>query len=384
MSKDGVLRLLALFVAAWPHAEVAPARPPAGVLNALCCILMCTLQQEAAKLGVELPPWRSRSAMLTKWLPPRYSDTVFAPPPPPPVRGRQLHPLLRVCLTPDGCAASDHAPSPSSVAAPLSSDASEACSGQLPSAQGVALTAVMCTGSSHAGSGTAKNASAPPRVMVLGFGKPAATQPMDVPAMSNSLAALHSVQSATGYRACPAAARTDPGPARPLSALSSQLAAAARTNMAQMAPAVYRAASGAPADAQPPWPQGEPRTLLSQLTAAREALKDVPVSHASRRSGGSPNAPPAGGVAVVPHSAALVDASDVADGALESGEFMLRRPLQQQASSTQRAPGLGSFGGSGSLHPLLRQAGAEQQRPCSVIRSRPVAVPVAGALVRQC
>ncbi|GLC60346.1 hypothetical protein PLESTB_001602300 [Pleodorina starrii] len=61
-----------------------------GTVNALVCLLTGTLVQESAALGIELPPWRSKQALLSKWLPRRFADSVFVPP-----SFVSLHPALR-------------------------------------------------------------------------------------------------------------------------------------------------------------------------------------------------------------------------------------------------------------------------------------------------
>ncbi|GIL84878.1 hypothetical protein Vretimale_9703 [Volvox reticuliferus] len=61
-----------------------------GTVNALVCLLTGTLFQESTALGIELPPWRSKQALVSKWLPRRFADTVFTPP-----SFVSLHPALR-------------------------------------------------------------------------------------------------------------------------------------------------------------------------------------------------------------------------------------------------------------------------------------------------
>ncbi|GIL53548.1 hypothetical protein Vafri_9121 [Volvox africanus] len=61
-----------------------------GTVNALVCLLTGTLLQESTTVGLELPPWRSKQALISKWLPRRFSDTVFTPP-----SFVSLHPALR-------------------------------------------------------------------------------------------------------------------------------------------------------------------------------------------------------------------------------------------------------------------------------------------------
>ncbi|GLI67126.1 hypothetical protein VaNZ11_011335 [Volvox africanus] len=61
-----------------------------GTVNALVCLLTGTLLQESTTVGVELPPWRSKQALIGKWLPRRFADTVFTPP-----SFVSLHPALR-------------------------------------------------------------------------------------------------------------------------------------------------------------------------------------------------------------------------------------------------------------------------------------------------
>lgn len=63
-----------------------------GTLSALVPLvnaMSTALERDAQKLSLELPPWRSRSALLSKWLPTRFTDRIFTPP------SVQLHPLLR-------------------------------------------------------------------------------------------------------------------------------------------------------------------------------------------------------------------------------------------------------------------------------------------------
>eukprot|EP00198_Chlamydomonas_reinhardtii_P003237 XP_001692573.1 predicted protein [Chlamydomonas reinhardtii] len=70
-----------------------------GTINALVCLLQSTLAEEAQALGLELPPWRSRSALLSKWLPRRFTDSVFMPP----ALEANLHPLLKSSLAAGRC-----------------------------------------------------------------------------------------------------------------------------------------------------------------------------------------------------------------------------------------------------------------------------------------
>ncbi|GFR51427.1 hypothetical protein Agub_g13716 [Astrephomene gubernaculifera] len=61
-----------------------------GTVSALVSLLTGTLHKDAGAIGLELPPWRSKQALLSKWLPRRFSDSVFAPP-----SQAALHPALR-------------------------------------------------------------------------------------------------------------------------------------------------------------------------------------------------------------------------------------------------------------------------------------------------
>ncbi|PNH06987.1 hypothetical protein TSOC_006604 [Tetrabaena socialis] len=59
-----------------------------GTIHALTVLLSHTLAEEARALGLELPPWRSRQALLSKWLPRRFADEVHT-------SRAGLHPALR-------------------------------------------------------------------------------------------------------------------------------------------------------------------------------------------------------------------------------------------------------------------------------------------------
>ncbi len=60
-----------------------------GALVPLVHVMSAALEREAQQLSLELPPWRSRPALLSKWLPTRFTDCIYTPP------SVQLHPLLR-------------------------------------------------------------------------------------------------------------------------------------------------------------------------------------------------------------------------------------------------------------------------------------------------
>ncbi|KAG2428426.1 hypothetical protein HXX76_011546 [Chlamydomonas incerta] len=59
-----------------------------ATITSLVNLVSSALQKEAAARGHDLPPWRSPRALMTNWLPARFSDSVHAPP------SCGLHPVL--------------------------------------------------------------------------------------------------------------------------------------------------------------------------------------------------------------------------------------------------------------------------------------------------
>ncbi|PNW78296.1 hypothetical protein CHLRE_09g403150v5 [Chlamydomonas reinhardtii] len=71
-------------VAALPKLFVGTLATIASLVN----LVSSALQKEAAARGHDLPPWRSPRALMTNWLPARFTDSVHAPP------ACGLHPVL--------------------------------------------------------------------------------------------------------------------------------------------------------------------------------------------------------------------------------------------------------------------------------------------------
>lgn len=179
-----------------------------GTINALVCLLQSTLAEEAQALGLELPPWRSRSALLSKWLPRRFTDSVFMPP----ALEANLHPLLKSSLAAGGCQQHGTA-SPTGVQSwqssqrpsLASSHASSSSSGRCSSAG---------AGASASGERASPSRTLQPQTVVVGFSVDASSAPSFSSAPSSTSSSCSNVSS--------------PRVSKPrCSALSQQLAAAA-------------------------------------------------------------------------------------------------------------------------------------------------------------
>ncbi|KAG2429908.1 hypothetical protein HXX76_010688 [Chlamydomonas incerta] len=174
-----------------------------GTVNALVCLLQSTLAEEAQALGLELPPWRSRSALLSKWLPRRFTDSVFMPP----ALEANLHPLLKSSLA--GC----H--SPTGVQSWQSSQRPSLASSRASSSDGC---------SSASGERPSPARTSQPQTVVMGF---SAAAPAAATAAAGSAAPVSRASSSTStFSSC--SSSSSPRAAQPRSsALSQQLAAAA-------------------------------------------------------------------------------------------------------------------------------------------------------------
>ncbi|KAG2437140.1 hypothetical protein HYH02_011396 [Chlamydomonas schloesseri] len=203
-----------------------------GTVNALVCLLQSTLAEEAQALGLELPPWRSRAALLSKWLPRRFTDSIFMPP----TLEANLHPLLKSSLA-GGCQQQQQQQrgSPTGVQSWQSSQRPSLSSSRASSSDG--------GGCSSACSGRPSPARlSQPQTVVVGF--------------STTAAAANSAASVAGA-SCPSASSA------PLTSCSSSSSSSCSISS-------HRAG------------QPRPSALSQQLAAAAEAARSVQAAAADQ------------------------------------------------------------------------------------------------------
>ncbi|KAG2496404.1 hypothetical protein HYH03_005631 [Edaphochlamys debaryana] len=211
-----------------------------GTLNALVCLLTQTLIQDATARGLELPPWRSQAALLSKWLPRRFADSVFTPP-----GLSTLHPALR-------CSVHSTGPLSDSPNTPLGLWSTSSCDSLASQTLSTSCSSPASTGSSSTTCTSTFSGSSfsHPRTVVRGFAEPSPC--------------CKAASAAAGTKPCaPKAAvqrPASPTPSTPRSALTIELAAASEAARAvqQSASSLWdqcfqsrRQAAAAPAAPQP-------------------------------------------------------------------------------------------------------------------------------------
>ncbi|EFJ47147.1 hypothetical protein VOLCADRAFT_92299 [Volvox carteri f. nagariensis] len=143
-----------------------------GTVNALVCLLTGTLLQEASVLGIDLPPWRSKQALLSKWLPRRFSDSVFTPP-----SLGNLHPALRSSVHGDALSTS-----PTSIQSwPSLTGANSEMASSNGSSSGVCGSDTTTTATCTTAGRTSCRSQFKPHSVVTGFTAPAPTFPANAP-----------------------------------------------------------------------------------------------------------------------------------------------------------------------------------------------------------
>ncbi|PNH08513.1 hypothetical protein TSOC_004915 [Tetrabaena socialis] len=263
--------MIAALPAASQHATAVSALPKVfvGTINTvhrLTALLSSALAEEVRALGLELPPWRSRQALISNWLPRKFKDAVHSPRVAAAAAAGQLHPALLRASEQGHCD-----PSPSSSASSRSSSSNSSAHGWRTSRDGTATdgSAVSTTSFTSfssspcadvdAAAQAAFASPAPHRVVVKGFSMPAlpphvacaqqapgSTTAPPAPAARSALTAQLAAVAAVAACSAPVSA--------PIAAAAAAASAARSAAAAAAAAAAARSAAAAAATASMPMP----------------------------------------------------------------------------------------------------------------------------------